>query len=72
VAWDADIDRARREEVERAEDVRLEVRGLERQEEMRAAWERGTGDLVAVKEGIGGTVAKLEKARAAVEYLKNQ
>ena len=44
----------------------------ERQEEMQRAFRRGVEDLAAVKTGMGGTVAKLERAREAVKVVEEK
>lgn len=41
----------------------------QRVEGMREVWEGACKGLVGLKEGIGGTTARLERARRAVEFL---
>ncbi|KAI9680731.1 MAG: hypothetical protein M1817_004171 [Caeruleum heppii] len=47
-----------------------EVLRLQRREEMERAWGRSLTGLVELREGLPGTVAKLERAGRAVEYLE--
>ncbi|KAF2402364.1 hypothetical protein EJ06DRAFT_490740 [Trichodelitschia bisporula] len=61
-------------EERRAEEERAAAQGeddvrLERWDEVRATWERGTEGLVALKGGLTETVARLERAKAVVEHL---
>lgn len=55
-----------------AQGVELDVAGLERVEEMRRSWERGTETLANVKDGIGATVARLERAEGVAKHLEGQ
>jgi kinetochor protein Mis14/NSL1 len=70
--WDRRFRTAEQETIARAEEVDIEVKGLERVDEMSWSWERGTETLVGVKEGITATVASLERARDAVRYLEKR
>lgn len=66
----AAADRQRMEEARAEVDLRLE--GLERVEDMQRTWTEALERLGDVKEGIGGSVARAEKARDVVGYLSRQ
>lgn len=53
-----------------AKETELDVGGLDRVAEMEETWEKGLGNLVTTKSGIGSTVARLERAKDVVGYLE--
>ncbi|KAI9682718.1 MAG: hypothetical protein M1829_006705 [Trizodia sp. TS-e1964] len=55
--------------VEGGEEV---VGGLERQAEVEGTWEEAVGVLKGVKVDLPATAAKLERAKAAVEYVESR
>jgi len=68
-AWEARIKDVEEKTMREARESEIDVAGLERVAEMQETWERGLNSLVTSKAGIGGTVARLERAREAVGYL---
>lgn len=50
----------------------IAVSGLERSEDMHRTYSQGTECLVDAKDGIGATIARLEKARDVVGYLQGR
>jgi len=68
-AWEKRFSEAEERTMREARESELDVAGLERIAEMQETWERGLGSLVTSKAGIGGTVARLERAREVVAYL---
>lgn len=57
---------------EAVRDVRTGAEELKRLDELRGTWASGTKTLAEVKERIGGTAARLEKAFRAAEYVDGQ
>ncbi|KAL1310854.1 hypothetical protein AAFC00_001086 [Neodothiora populina] len=46
------------------------AKDLERVDEMRETWEKGTKTLGDVRQGVGASTAKFERARRAVDHLE--
>lgn len=57
---------------EAGRDVGTGAEGLQRWEDLGRTWERGLGTLERVREGVGGTVGRLERAQRAGEYLQGK
>lgn len=55
-----------------AGETRLDVGEVERLEEVQGTWQSGTEALTALKSGLGGTVAKMERARQAADYVEGK
>ena len=53
-----------------AREMRLDVGGVERLDEVQGTWRRGTEQLEELKGKVGGTVARMERARRAVEFVE--
>jgi len=53
----------------RATNVELEVKGMEREEDMKRNWNGALQGLVGLRDGVGSTLAKLERGRDVVVYL---
>lgn len=64
-------DEAVRMEAARGVNVDVVGRG-ERVEEMQSTWQMGNERLAALKSGLGGTVARMEKAKKAVEVVEER
>ena len=47
----------------------MEFGEVERLDEVQAAWQNGSENLTALKSGLGGTVAKMERAQQAVDLF---
>lgn len=52
--------------------IEIDVEALQRWDEVKKTWERGTDGLVALKGGLGETRAKVERARKVVEYVEGR
>ena len=55
--------------LEQARSTTLDIGELERLDEIQSSWQSGTENLISLKSGLGGTVAKMERAQQAVEVL---
>ncbi|KAF2088666.1 hypothetical protein K490DRAFT_39348 [Saccharata proteae CBS 121410] len=72
-AWEKRLAEKRGEVVAgAAESARVDVGGMERWDEVRKMWERGTDGLVGLKGGLTETVARLERAEKVVGYLEGR
>ena len=60
------------ETLEDAKNTNMEVGEVERLDEIQASWQNGSENLLALKSGMGGTVAKMERARQAVDVLEGR
>lgn len=52
-----------------AQETDVSVGEVDRVEEISGTWQRGNEDLVKLKEGMDGTVGRLEKAQKAMEVV---
>lgn len=59
-------------DAEAARELKLDVGDMERLGEVQGTWQRGTEELEELKGRVGGTVARMERARAAVEYVEGR
>jgi len=71
-AYDARLVEEGDARVAEARGTTVEVGDVPRREEMRGNWERGAGELEKLKMGLGGTVARMEKASQAVGVLQER
>jgi len=69
---DARLQKAREALMEAAKQTKMDVVEVERLDEVQSTWQNGTESLTALKSGLGGTVAKMERAQQAVEFLEEQ
>ena len=60
------------ETLQDAKNTRMDVGEVERLDEIRATWQSGSDSLVSLKSGLGGTVAKMERAQRAVDVLEGR
>jgi len=59
-------------ELEAARQTRIDLGHVERVDEMQVTWQKGSEELLALKSGLGSTVARLEKAQKAVEVVEGK
>ncbi len=59
-------------ELEAARQTRFDLGHVERVDEMQSTWQKGSEELLALKSGLGSTVARLEKAQKAVEVVEGR
>jgi hypothetical protein len=55
-----------------AKQTKMEVEGFERLDEVQTTWQNGSETLASLKTGLGGTVAQMERAQHAVDYVENE
>ena len=53
-----------------ARNTSMDIEATERLDEIQATWQNGSDNLVSLKSGLGGTVAKMERAQKAVGVLE--
>ena len=70
--FDAKLRKQEEAELMAAREARLDVGEVERLDEVQGTWIRGTEELVDLKARMGGTVAKMERARKAVEFVEGR
>ncbi|TKA73910.1 hypothetical protein B0A55_05044 [Friedmanniomyces simplex] len=56
-------------ELQAARETKVDPGHIERADEMQSTWQRGSDELLALKSGLGSTVARLEKAQKAVDVV---
>jgi kinetochor protein Mis14/NSL1 len=66
---DARLQKAREAMLEEAQQTNVEVPEVERLDEIQSTWQHGTESLFTLKSGLGGTVATMERAQRAVDFL---
>ena len=55
--------------MQEAQNTRMEVGEVERSDEVQATWQTGSEMLITLKSGLGGTVAKMERAQHAQQAV---
>lgn len=55
-----------------AEELKLDVGEVERLDEVRGTYQKGLEELEELKGRVGGTVARMERARRAVEFVEGR
>ncbi|KAK5714533.1 hypothetical protein LTR15_010715 [Elasticomyces elasticus] len=66
------LSEAEKEKIESAKGTSIDPGHIERVDEMQSTWQNGSEELVALKSGLGGTVARLEKAQVAVDVVQEK
>lgn len=66
---DAQLKKAEEAKLETARSTTVDVGEVERLEEVRKTWQQGTTNLQTLRSGLGGTVARLEKAQTNVALV---
>ena len=69
---DARLHRLEEETLQDAKNTKLDVGEVERLDEIQATWQNGSDNLTLLKSGLGGTVAKMERAQNAVDILEGR
>lgn len=69
---DARLQRLAEQQLENAKASKVDVGEMERMDEVQSTYQSGTENLNNLKSGLGGTVAKMERAQAAVDYLEER
>ncbi|KAM0696716.1 hypothetical protein Q7P36_003965 [Cladosporium allicinum] len=59
-------------DAEAARAMKLDVGDVERLGEVQGTWQRGTEQLEDLKGKVGGTVARMERAKRAVEFVEGR
>lgn len=50
----------------------MDIGEMERLDEVQRSWQSGSENLVALKSGLGSTVAKMERAQSANEAIEGR
>jgi kinetochor protein Mis14/NSL1 len=58
--------------IEVAKATSVDVGNVERIDEMQNTWKKGNDELAALKSGLGGTVARMERAQKAAEIVEER
>lgn len=69
---EAQLQKAREALLEDARQTKVEIPAVERLEEIQSTWQNGTESLNTLKTELGGTVAKLERAQQAVDFVEER
>ena len=69
---DARLRRDEERQLEEAKQAHVEVAEVERLDEIQATWQNGSENLMSLKSGLGGTVAKMERAQRAADILEQR
>ena len=70
--YDARLRKSEDSSLEAAKNIKIDVGEVERLDEMQVSWQKGTENLNTLKSGLGSTVAKMERARKAVDYVEEK
>lgn len=60
------------EKLEAAKSTKVDIGEMERLDEMQQTWSKGSDQLLALKTGLGSTVARMEKAQKAVGVVEEK
>ena len=55
-----------------AKGTEIDVGEVERSDEIQHTWQTGSASLNSLKSGLGGTVAKMERAQQVVDAIETQ
>lgn len=69
---DARLQRIGDKQLQEAQDTKMDVGEVERLDEVQATMQHGSEGLISLKSGLGGTVAKMERAQQAVELFEKK
>ena len=58
--------------LQEARDTDMDIGDVERSDEIQNTWRSGSDNLMTLKTGLGGTVAKMERAQQAVNAIETQ
>lgn len=70
--YNAKLKKQEENDIATARDTKLDVGEVERLEEVQGTWQKGTEELEDLKSRLGSTVAKMERAQKAVEYVEEK
>lgn len=71
-AYDARLQKDEEGKLEAARSTNMNIGEIERLDEIQNTWQNGSENLVALKSGLGSTVAKMERARNANEAIEGR
>lgn len=71
-AYDARLQKEAEEKLSAARSTKMDIDEVERLDEIQNTWQNGSENLVALKSGLGSTVAKMERAQSANEAIEGR
>ena len=71
-SYDARLQKDGEEKLAAARNTKMDIGEVERLDEIQTTWQNGSESLVALKSGLGGTVAKMERAQSASEAIEGR
>ena len=69
-AYDARLEHDETARLDEAKSVEIKMDDMQRLDEVQSSWQTGSESLNALKLGLGGTVAKMERAQQAADVLQ--
>ncbi|KAK3703047.1 hypothetical protein LTR37_014658 [Vermiconidia calcicola] len=69
---DARLQQYGSERLDEAKQTEIDIGEIERLDEVQATWQNGSENLISLKSELGGTVAKMERAQQAVDFVENK
>lgn len=70
--YDARLKKDEVEKLDAAKGTKIDIGEMERLDEMQDTWSKGSDQLLALKSGLGSTVARMEKAQKAVGVVEEK
>lgn len=70
--FDARLKKHEEADMAAAKESKLDVGEIERLDEVQGTWQKGTEELDELKTRMGGTVAKMERAQKAVDFVEGK
>jgi len=70
--FDARLKKQAEADLATAKESKLDVGDIERLDEVQETWQKGMEELGELKARMGGTVAKMERAQRAVDFVEGK
>lgn len=68
--YDARLQKDEERKLQEARDTDMDIGEVERSDEIQSTWRNGSDGLMTLKSGLGGTVAKMERAQQVVNAME--
>lgn len=70
--FDARLKKQEEVDLAAARESKLDIGEIDRLDEVQGTWQKGTEELGELKARMGGTVAKMERAQKAVDFVERK
>ena len=70
--YDERLQKDEQDKLEAARNTKMDIGEVDRLDEIQSTWQNGSENLVALKSGLGSTVARMERAQSAHQAVEGQ